>query len=717
MALGRSSFRSILLSRLLLLSVPVLLMGVYVTYRKARSAFLETARQNLTESAVRKAQSINQSIEALRFNLVTASDTLVLRIGWQQDQQNFLEQLGTSLPTHVHCLQLTDLNTGKVIASTCGEQVLGTIDISKWPQRQKQKLKKPQDIFVKLIPPQSKAVGSLPAKGLEQKNTQLELLLAIPVYDYEDKLRYALCVKTSLLEQEKVEPGSLDGYPVVIDQEGNILAHPLYQQVGRNIKEMRDAHRLQSLVRSALAGEQDFFHWFYSAKSGRELLTGYTAIDSPITTEKDKKWIVLAVTPLEGALSALREIKEVLFIMTFALIAASVLATLYISWELALPVEKLRDYAVNKQNLQDTAQIPQNFHIREFKQLSMALNDMVKRLQTWGNEIVASWKEAQNANQLKTEFLRTTSHELRNPLNVIINGIRFVREDCSPDDEENLEWLEQAENAAHHLLGIINDILDMARIEEGKLSVGLELINIGPLLQEVINLQTLTIQEKGLELKIAEEKKDIFVNADPRKLKQVLINAIGNAVKFTESGSISIATTIEKEDLLSREARKKSQLDSLQKKQLPSDLNKLLIKNTSLSQESNNGSKTESLPQKSPLTDLNRENVVITVRDTGIGIDPSQQKKLFRPFVLVDGSTTRKYGGTGLGLAISRKLMELMGGNITLFSEGLGKGSTVKISLPIAKISLDSLEKNQNSTLASYKSNGNGVSYSSRKDN
>ncbi|NEO65097.1 MAG: two-component sensor histidine kinase, partial [Moorea sp. SIO4G2] len=156
------------------------------------------------------------------------------------------------------------------------------------------------------------------------------------------------------------------------------------------------------------------------------------------------------------------------------------------------------------------------------------------------------------------------------------------------------------------------------------------------------NLQTIPIQQKGLEFHTSDLHQGIIVPADPAKLKQVLINVVGNATKFTDNGSITIKTRIEP---------------------LP------------LSQNNRSFAKASDLTSHS--------QVVIIVKDTGIGIDLSQQKKLFRPFVMVDGSTTRQCGGTGLGLAISRNLMEMMGGSITLVSPGEGKGSTVKITLPI----------------------------------
>jgi signal transduction histidine kinase len=342
---------------------------------------------------------------------------------------------------------------------------------------------------------------------------------------------------------------------------------------------------------------------------------------------------------------------------------------------------------------------------------------MVARLRAWGEEIVSAWKEAQNANQLKNEFLATTSHELRTPLNGIINCIRLVKEGYCDSKEEEIEFLEQADDAAIHLLKIINDVLDISKIEAGKLSVTLEKVNLQKILGEVIDLQTVPIQRKGLQFKTPVWQENMFVHADLAKLKQVLLNVLGNAVKFTESGTIEIEVTIEQEGKLTRSPDKITPL--------PIQNQDLLIAKTT-AETKQNGDRTSSteMPNDdldnqsdnnlSPSSVINRK-VIITFSDTGVGIDPNQQDKLFRPFVMVDGSTTRKFGGTGLGLAISRNLIELMGGTIALYSAGEGQGTTVTISLPLVEIiPLDDLasqnpnsaQKRQTSTKTDYRVNG-----------
>ena len=687
MALYQSSFRRILLSRLLLLSVPVFLVGVYVTYRKARSAFLETARQNLTESAVRRGESIQQSTEALKANLVTASNASVLKLESAQKHQAFIEQLSQQLPTQLQCVQLANVQTKELIASTCGDQMMSSLDANLfWSQEQKQLLTDPGEVNIRLL---------LPSESTSSADkSQLKLLLSAPVYDFDGQLRYALSVKSAMVESEKVEPGSLEGKPVVINQQGTILAHPFSQRVGHNIEQEEDAVRLQSLIKGAIAGRQDFLHLFAFQKDGVELLAGYSSIPSPITSQPQQKWIILAVTPLKDALAPLQEIQQVLSIMMFGLVAASVIATLYISRELARPLEKLRDYALHTEHVQFSSRIPQDFNIKEFNQLSVALKEMVERLKAWGEEIVAAWQEAQNANQIKSQFLATTSHELRTPLNGIIGCIRVVKDGYCDSREEELDFLRQADEAAVHLLGIINDVLDISKIEAGKLSVQIEQVDLRKLLNEVIDLQAMPVRKKGLNFNLPNTQQKIIVDADPAKLKQVLINVIGNAIKFTEVGSISIDIDIEN-NLLEERHNALDTYSNFERSlnyQVSSTENGLASRRfayahgNSITLDSPQPAGASSLVPTSAQLIPTEGTVVITVKDTGIGIEPSQQDKLFRPFIMIDGSTTRKFGGTGLGLAISKNFMELMGGSIALFSQGKGQGTTVKISLPLAQM-------------------------------
>ncbi|RCJ30264.1 two-component sensor histidine kinase [Nostoc punctiforme NIES-2108] len=611
----QSSFRRILVTRILLLFVPVLLVGEIVALNKARTSILRTARQNLTESAISKGERIGDAIAILKANLQSVSKTTVIPSGSPIQEQEILTQLRQQLPASIECIQLTNLLNHKIIASSCGDREIGEL-----------RLPLPSDgIDVKAIfPPKAGMTGKRNAQN------QLQIVLSAPVSDSRRNSVYSLSIQSALYQQTRNPPGSLTGAMVVIAEDGTILAHPFTDWVGTNINQHPHASQIKSIIKNAITGKNDSIS--LSFRQGEELVAGYTVIANPLTQQQQQKWIVLAVSSVENALFGLEEIKLILIVLTVGLIGASLLASLYLAPYLARPVEELRDYALNIHSHHAAQPVPHNFQIREFNQLAQALDQMVERLKAGSEELEIAWKEAKSANQIKSQFLATTSHELRNPLNIIINCIRLVEEGLCDDREEEMEFLKRADETTIHLLGIINDLLDISKIEAGKLSVVSTPIDLRQLLLEVINLQSVNVQQKGLQLKCELASKVIPIKADAGKLKQVLINVIGNATKFTDTGSITIATEI----------------------------------------QSSNG----------------KSQVVVAVKDTGIGIDPTQQHKLFRPFVMVNGTTTRQFEGTGLGLAISRNLIELMGGSITLESAGLHQGTTLKITLPLIDISL-----------------------------
>ncbi|OUL36655.1 two-component sensor histidine kinase [Nostoc sp. T09] len=611
----QSSFRRILLTRILLLFVPVLLIGEIVALNKARTSLLKTARQNLTESAVLKGEKIADAIATLKTSLFIISKTKVIESRSLNEAQEFLTQITQQLPIPIECIQLKNLQTEKIVASTCDNKPIGELSSSLPSQG--------VDITA-ILPPKAGTTGS------RDPQNQLRLLMSAPVFNTAGQLLYNLSLQSALYQQTTQQPGSLTGSLVVIAEDGTILAHPLPERVGSNIQQYSDASQLQSIIQNANIGQTGSTD--LSFQQGQELVAGYTAITDPINQQSQQKWIVLAVTSVDNALFGLEEIKLILIVLTVGLIGASLLASLYLAPYLAGPVEELRDYALNIYSHHTAQPVPHNFKIREFNQLAQALDQMVERLKAWAEELEIAWKEAKTANQIKSQFLATTSHELRNPLNIIINCVRLVHDGSCDNREEEIEFLKRADETAIHLLGIINDLLDISKIEAGKLSVVTEPLDLRKLLLEVINLQSVNVQKRGLQLKTDLGSESIPVKADAAKLKQVLINVIGNATKFTEEGSITIACEI---------------------------------------QES-----------------YDQSQVLIHVTDTGMGIDPAQQHKLFRPFVMVDGASTRKIEGTGLGLAISRNLIELMKGSISLKSTGLHQGTTVTITLPLIDISL-----------------------------
>lgn len=662
---GQSSFRRILLSRLLLLSIPVLLTGEFVAYRKARSGLLETARNNLTESAIRKSDGIEQGIEALRATLITATETATFQVQSPNRAQKFLDQLSQLLPNRPQCIQLTNVATGKVEASTCGPVAIASLPIGMWPRQRSQWMSGRSDVRIVPAPPLAGSRSLSPEE-------QLSVVLHAPVYVPESslgrrsassnpaaaptadseptianpaQLRYVLSVQSALYRQEvRGRPIALSGHTVVIDQDGTILAHPLSDRVGRNIQQEADAARLQSIVRNAIAGQQNALHLFSFEKHGAEWLVGYSSVTLPMNANESRTWIVLAATPLGNALYSLGGIKQVLFILTLGLLTAILLATLYLTRDLALPIEQLGDYALRIRHRYASDRAPKNFKVKELNQLAEALDSMVERLEDRAEELEAAWQEAQAANQLKSEFLATTSHELRTPLNAIIGCIRLVRDGCCDDPEEEMEFLQQADDAAIHLLKIINDLLDIAKIEAGKVELNLQPVSIQDLCHQCVKMIQPGAEKKRLSLLAQVEPHLDRVPLDERRVRQMVINLLSNAVKFTpEGGQVKLSAGIAYGKQLEQDAR----------------------------------------PDHSPVNPTT-PYLCLEVADSGIGIPKDRWHLLFRPFQQVDSSHTRKHEGTGLGLALTKRLAELHGGTIS-FQSVPGRGSTFRIWLPLGE--------------------------------
>ena len=233
---------------------------------------------------------------------------------------------------------------------------------------------------------------------------------------------------------------------------------------------------------------------------------------------------------------------------------------------------------------------------------------------------------AEEANTAKSAFLANMSHELRTPLNAIIGYSEMLEEDAqAAGDEGFVADLQKIRSAGKHLLGLINDVLDLSKVEAGKMKLYLETFEVAGIVEEVVATARPLMEKNANALEVRCAANVGQLREDITKVRQVLLNLLSNAAKFTEKGKISLEVTREE--------------------------------------------------------DVAGTWVVFRVRDSGIGMTPEQLGRLFQAFMQADGSTQRKYGGTGLGLALSRKFVVMMGGDINAESQP-GKGSTFTMRLP-----------------------------------
>ena len=273
----------------------------------------------------------------------------------------------------------------------------------------------------------------------------------------------------------------------------------------------------------------------------------------------------------------------------------------------------------------------------ELKRFSAELEDRVREatrdLEERNLRLQWQSQELEKAYRLKSEFLANMSHELRTPINALIGYAALMLDriygDLTPKQEEGLHRIQVS---SQHLLALINDILDLAKIEAGKMPVHLERLALNDLLHDIAAQMEPMIRRKGLEFNVELPDEPVYMDTDRTKVRQIVLNLMSNAVKFTQQGSVSLTARLE------------------------------------------------------------RKEVRITVSDTGIGIRPQDLEVIFEEFRQVDQSRTREYGGTGLGLSITRKLIALLGGDIAVSSQ-YGRGTTFTVTLPIQSESLTAEEQ------------------------
>jgi signal transduction histidine kinase len=269
----------------------------------------------------------------------------------------------------------------------------------------------------------------------------------------------------------------------------------------------------------------------------------------------------------------------------------------------------------------------------EIQTLTASLHHLFDQISQHIRHLQQAKITAEQASVAKSQFLANMSHELRTPLNAILGYSEMLWDDAQDlGNQEMMEDLRMINTAGRHLLSLINDILDLSKIEAGRMNVYLETFNLRQLIEHVVATVKPLIAQNDNELDVHYDFPQESIHADSTKVKQVLLNLLSNAAKFTQKGKITLTVSLDCCDV-----------------------------STSVDCQS---------------------WICFEVQDTGIGMSAQQQQRVFEAFIQADSSTPNRYGGTGLGLAISRHFCKLMGGELTLIESQIGKGSRFKMCLP-----------------------------------
>ncbi len=488
--------------------------------------------------------------------------------------------------------------------------------------------------YIRAVRQQNRPAISQPLIG--RATGEPMIVLAAPVKDSSGRLRAILggvlnLNKPNLIGEISKHKIGDTGYLYLVSAQGQFIAHPDQSRILQAIPQRGINHALDRAFHEGFEGTEE-------GVNSRGLRGLFTFKRLPSTG-----WILASVVPSEEAMRPIIKVQRNMAGITLLLIAL-LIPLLWLSLaHLMRPLGELADEMRARAAHMALGQAPTPITLSgsgEIRTASAAFNEFLEARNRAEAALLASEAArrqimenlekakiaAEAANEAKSQFLANMSHEIRTPMHGVIGMLDLAL--MNPLDEETRDYLKTARHSAESLLHILNGILDISRIEAGRLEIEQTPFSLPRLLQEASALMHPSIEQKHLHLRLSlPEDLPALSIGDPLRIRQVVLNLLGNALKFTEQGEIQVIV-----DILER----------------------------------------------SPQSMLVR----IIISDTGIGIPADRLEGIFQAFTQADGSTTRRFGGTGLGLTISRQLVELMGGEMQVVSQE-GQGSRFSFTLPL----------------------------------
>jgi signal transduction histidine kinase len=570
------SFRWALFARILLLVIPILLIGEAVMYSEIKDRMFDTAKRDLTDNAEVQALAVQEWLGEMQTHLITASTATPVVGNDIESTSRYLKKLIKRVPPEIQCIHYTNVETGIIDASSCDKRVGKNV------------IKEGLEWFEPGIRGEYYISNPFPGR-LDGKPI---FVLTAPVYK-DGKQTHILSFHPNLWRKTaNMYKPTESGYTMLVDQEGTILTHPNLELVFKG--NIFEDSKLSSIAQRALQGNKGFDK--YTDQEGEEILVGYDSI----TISPQKRWGIFVIAPLREELEGLAVIKNVMVALIVVLISADLLVTLYITRNLARPLEALTSVVAKIRGGDLSLRAEEDSGVKEIDRLAVTFNDMVEQLDTHSRELEDRVQkrtlELEHSNKLKDLFTDIMRHDLLNHVSVIKGLSQLISTDVA---EENRRSIEIMGKSAGKLEKMIQNAAKLAKIESLE-KLEFEERDLCEILEDVISDFKPLLKERGMRVRFEGKSRcPARVNSS---IEDVFSNLLSNAIKYSPKKT-SITLGIREED----------------------------------------------------------ESWRIYVKDQGEGIPDEYKKAVFNRFRREDKKGVK---GTGLGLTIVKRIVELHKGRV-----------------------------------------------------